>query len=191
MKRIVFLALVSFTALLAPAESRYDFRASVAYGQLSAADRQRLEQVRRDQVLLWGALDMYADEHNEKLPATLDELVPKYLAELPSDPFAAPATGSVQPTQGYTQSKGGLGYRFTRGLPGNRAWVISSVGLPDFPYLAERGNVGLYVCKGLWISGKNFVVVRASNAQPDGSANGSQAIRSGTERTSPAADSRR
>jgi hypothetical protein len=32
-----------------------------------------------------------------------------------------------------------------------RAWVISSVGLPDFPYLAERGNVGLYVCKGVWV----------------------------------------
>ena len=40
----------------------YDFRASEGYRKLAAVDRQRLEQVRRDQVLLWGALDMYADE---------------------------------------------------------------------------------------------------------------------------------
>ncbi len=191
MKRILCLTFLSFTALLAAAENPYDFRASAAYGQLSAADRQRLEQVRRDQLLLWGALDMYADEHNGDLPATLEQLVPRYLAELPSDPFATPGTANVQMTQGYTQSKGGLGYGFRRGAPGNRAWVISSVGLPDFPYLAERGNVGLYVCKGTWISGINFAVGRAFKAQPDAAANGSQPLRSETNRTSSPAGSRR
>jgi hypothetical protein len=98
---------------------------------------------------------MYADAHQGNPPETLDDLVPGYLAELPSDPFATQETASAKATHGYTQSKGGVGYRYKRGAPGNRAWVIASVGLPDFPYLAERGNVGLYVCKGTWISGKN------------------------------------
>jgi hypothetical protein len=160
MKRILLLAFLSLTVLLAAAEKPYDFRASDAYGKLSTADRQRLEQVHRDLVLLWGALDMYADEHNGKLPSTLDELVPKYLVELPSDPFATQQTASNQVTNNYTHSKGGMGYRFMRGAPGNRAWVISSVGLADFPYLAERGNVGLYVGKGTWISGINPIITK-------------------------------
>jgi hypothetical protein len=165
MKRILCLTFLSFAALLAAADKPYDFRASGAYGQLPAADRQRLEQVRRDQVLLWGALDMFADQHGGTPPETLDELVPHYLAELPADPFATQRTASDQEIGGYTHSKGGLGYRFKRGAPGNRAWVIASVGLPDFPYLAERGNVGLYICKGLWISGVNPAVGRAFKAQ--------------------------
>jgi hypothetical protein len=113
-----------------------------------------LEQVRRDQVLLWGALDMFADEHGEKMPGTLDELVPRYLAELPSDPFATVQSRNER-VGSYTASKQGWGYRFQTGAPGNRAWIIMSVGLPDFPYLAEHGNVGLYICKGLWIGGVN------------------------------------
>jgi hypothetical protein len=190
MKRILCLTFLSFAALLTAAEKPYDFRTSVAYGRLSATDRQRLERVRRDQILLWGALDMYADEHNGDLPVTLDELVPKYLAELPSDPFATSAVASVQTTNGYTHSKEGMGYQFRRGAPGNRAWVISSVGLPDFPYLAKRGNVGLYLCKGTWISGINPAVGHAFNPQ-GGPAKGRQPIRSETNRTSSAVDSRR
>lgn len=155
MKQICFLTFLSLVVLVVAAEEPYDFRASDAYQQLSAADRQRLERVQRDLVLLWGALDMYADDHEGKLPAILDELVPKYLAELPADPFAAPETASIRTTYD-TGSKKGMGYRFRRGSPRNRAWVISSVGLPDFPFLAERGNVGLYICKGTWISGKNI-----------------------------------
>jgi hypothetical protein len=154
MKRILLLALLSLGVSLIAAETPYDFRASAAYHQLSAADKQRLEQVHGDLVLLWGALDMYADEHNGELPATLDELVPRYLAELPSDPFATQATATVQASHD-TQSKQGMGYRFRKGSSRNRAWVIGSVGLTDFPYLAERGNVGLYRCKGTWISGRN------------------------------------
>jgi hypothetical protein len=191
MKRILCLALLSFTASLAAAENPYDFRASVAYGQLSAADKERLEQVRHDQVLLWGALDIYADEHNGNPPATLDELIPKYLTELPSDPFGTQQTAAAQETGGYTRSKGGFGYHFRRGAPRNRAWVIASVGLPDFPYLAERGNVGLYICNGTWISGVNPAVGHAFHAQPDGAANGSQPFSRETNRTSSAAGSRR
>ena len=155
MKPFFLLICLSLAVELAAAEKPYDFRASNAYAQLSAADRQRLEQVRRDQVLLWGALDMYADEHNDAVPASLGDLAPKYLAELPTDPFATEATASQQPTHGAVPSKQGWGYRYRPGAKGNRAWVISSVGLPDFPYLAEKGNVGLYVCKGTWISGLN------------------------------------
>jgi hypothetical protein len=155
MKRNLLLAFISVAVSLVAGEKPYDFPASDAYRQLSAADRQRLEQVHSDLVLLRGALDMYADEHKGNLPATLDGLVSKYLAELPSDPFATQETASVQTTYD-TQSKKGMGYRFRRGSPGNRAWVIRSVGLADFPYLEERGNVSLYVCKGTWISGRNL-----------------------------------
>jgi hypothetical protein len=151
MKRSLYLTFLSFAALLATAEKPYDFRDSDAYRRLSAADRQRLEQVRSDQVRLWGALDMFADERGGNPPDTLDKLVPDFLAVLPSDPFATPRSAYTRGLGDYTSSKGGWGYRYKRGASGNRAWVIASVGLPDFPYLAERGNVGLYVCKGLWI----------------------------------------
>jgi len=167
-KRIICLLLLSIPALWSAAATPYDFRGSAAYAQLSATDRQRLEQVRRDQLLLWGALDLYADEHNGALPKSLDQLVPRYLAELPTDPFATPQTESGQTSGGYTGSKGGLGYRYQAGAPGNRAWIIASVGLPDFPYLAERGNVGLYICKGTWISGFNPIVGPAFKAQGGG-----------------------
>ncbi|HKX62092.1 MAG TPA: hypothetical protein VJS65_09615 [Verrucomicrobiae bacterium] len=158
MKRLLLFTFLSFTGMLTAAD-RYDFRASAAYAQLSAQDRQRLEQVRRDQLLLWGALDLYADEHDGEPPATLDALVPKYLSELPTDPFATRPPAEERKPGGYTPSKGGLGYRFMKGSPGNRAWIISSVGLPDFPYLGER-NHGLYICKGTWISGMNPQVVK-------------------------------
>jgi len=158
-------AFLSLASLLTADDRPYDFRASESYQRLAAVDRQRLEQVRRDQVLLWGALDMYADEHNGNLPETLDGLTPKYLAELPSDPFATQLKEGGREIEGYTRSKGGVGYHLRRGAPGNRAWVIASVGLPDFPYLAEHGNVGLYVCKGLWISGINPAVGNAFKAE--------------------------
>jgi hypothetical protein len=35
------------------------------------------------------------------------------------------------------------------GQKDDRAWVISSVGLPKFPYNGERGNVELYICRGI------------------------------------------
>src|SRR6516164_6579123 len=154
------LAFVLCATVLARGDLSYDFRKSDAYGQLVPADRERLEQVRRDQALLWGALDMYADEHNGEVPELLDTLVPRYLAEQPKDPFAAAQTAAENEAPGYAKSKEGWGYRYKRGAPGNRAWVLSSVGLPDFPYLAEHGNVGLYICKGVWISGKNPVVAK-------------------------------
>lgn len=135
----------------------YDFRRSEAYGKLSSEDRARLEQVHRDLMMLWGALDRYADNHDGKPPEGLDQLVPRYLAELPRDPFATAATSAEKPEY-YTPSMGGWGYRYRKGpmiaVPGgaeDRSWVLSSVGLREFPYLAGRGNVGLYVCKGLWL----------------------------------------
>ena len=164
-KPILFSTFLLGATLLARADNAYDFRGSIAYQQLSTADRSRLEQVRHDQVLLWGALDLFADEHDEELPTTLDDLVPKYLADLPADPFATQQTANEPMTHGYTSSKGGWGYHFKRGSSHNRAWVISSVGLPDFPYLAASGNVGLYICKGEWISGKNPIMSKAKSTQ--------------------------
>lgn len=135
----------------------YEFRRSEAYTKLSAEDRARLEQVHRDLMMLWGALDRYADYHEGKPPDALDQLVPGYLAELPRDPFATVATSAEKPEY-CTPSRGGWGYRYRKGpmvaVSGgteDRSWVLSSVGLRGFPYLAERDNVGLYVCKGLWL----------------------------------------
>jgi hypothetical protein len=145
---------------LVSAEAAYDFRKSDAYERLSASDKEKLEHVSRDMVLLWGALDMYADQHVGSPPENLDALVPRYLNDLPSDPFATEASAGERDAHGYTQCKKGWGYRYKKGAAGNRAWVIASVGLPEFPYLAERDNVGLYVCKGVWISGQNPLMIK-------------------------------
>ena len=160
MKLILLLAFWLLCASFGFGGKSYDFRSSPAYSKLSTNDRQKLELVHRDLVLLWGALDMYADSHDGELPGSLDDLAPRYLAEVPSDPFATEQSASADMTHGYKSSKRGLGYRLKTGAVGNRAWVISSVGLPEFPYLAERGNVGLYICKGTWISGINPMMTK-------------------------------
>ena len=108
---------------------------------------------------------MYADHNDGKVPESLDELVPRYLKRLPKDPFATTTTATEATTHGYVPSRKGFGYRYKKGSPGNRAWVICSVGLPDFPFLAERGNIGLYICKGTWISGQNPVLMQSRKAE--------------------------
>jgi hypothetical protein len=106
-------------------------------------------------MLIWGALDLYCDEHDGP-PESLDALVPNFLRELPSDPFAtAESIAEEQKPGGYTPSKKGAGYHYLKGSSKNRAWIIRSVGLPKFPYLGEN-NFGLYICKGTWISGHNL-----------------------------------
>jgi hypothetical protein len=141
-------ATVGYTA------ARYNFRESDAYARLSKDDRAKLEQIHRDFMMLWGALDKYCDDHAGRPPETLSELVPFYLAELPADPFATKETANGKKLGAYKVSKDGWGYRYRKGAmygQDDRAWVLSSVGLPDFPYLAERSNVGLYICKGIWL----------------------------------------
>jgi hypothetical protein len=137
------------------AGDRYDFRTTPAYAKLTNQQREKLMQVRRDLALLWGALDMYADEHDGQPPKTLADLVPLYLPELPRDPFATEQTAKAKDLRRAQPSLDGWGYRYRRGAASNRAWCLFSVGLPDFPYLAARGNVGLGDCKGEWISGHN------------------------------------
>ena len=137
---------------------RYDFRQTDAFRQLAEADREKLEQVHRDFVLLWGALDMYCDYHNGEPPESLDDLAPLILRELPRDPFVTAdiaARAAEADKELYRSSLKGWGYQYRKGSAGNRAWIISSVGLKGFPYLAEHGNVDLYICKGTWISGMN------------------------------------
>jgi hypothetical protein len=138
----------------------YKFRNSEAYERLPKSDKAKLETVHRDLILLWGALDMYADHNYGEPPETLDQLVPAYLAELPKDPFADANTAADPNLHHAAPSANGWGYRYKPGARGNRAWCISSVGLPNFPYLAPRGNFGLYQCKGTWISGENPVVLK-------------------------------
>ena len=168
--RISLLALVFFA--LSPVvaysvfdddEDRYDYRKSTAYTEIGGEARDSLDQVHRDLVLLWGALDKWADEHSGELPDSLDELVPGVLHSLPGDPFATEETAAAEDLQGYVASAEGRGNRYRKGAEGNRAWRLASVGLGEFPYLAERGNVGLYVCKGTWISGINPMRMREEN----------------------------
>jgi hypothetical protein len=106
--------------------------------------------------MLWGALDRYADGHDGNPPKKLEELVPGYLAELPTDPFATMDTARQKPT-GNLPSKNGWGYRYRigpmiwiEGRDTRRSWVLASVGLSEFPYNAARGNIGLYIAKGIW-----------------------------------------
>lgn len=160
MKRMAILLLcaVIFCAASLPKRkymNNYNFRASTAYKKLSASDRAKLESVDRDFVLLWGALDMYYDQNGEN-PASLDELVPGYLAELPTDPFATAESAQKLASWRYIVSKKGMGYGYTPGARGNRAWALCSVGLEKFPYNADSGNIGLYRGKGTWISGENM-----------------------------------
>jgi hypothetical protein len=104
-----------------------------------------------------GALDRYADEHNGNPPEKLEQLVPGYLVELPTDPFATETT-KEEKSKYNTSSLDGRGYRYrigsmimSEGVDTRRSWVLASVGLPKFPYLAERGNIGLYIAKGIWL----------------------------------------
>jgi hypothetical protein len=142
------------------AENPYNFRQSEAYKKLSPTDREKLEQVHRDFMMLWGALDLYADEHDGNPPESLENLDPRYLAELPKDPFATLETVSRKKKSYHTPSKDGWGYSYRRGAKGNRAWILDSVGLPTFPYLADRSNISLYIGKGVWISGINPAVMK-------------------------------
>lgn len=157
---MLILSILLWVASYACSKEWYNWRKSEAYKELSKSNREKLEKVHRDMILLWGALDIYAEYHEGKLPDTLDELVPTVLKELPCDPFATKTTANQKKSGFYTTSKDGWGYRYRKGSPGNRAWVISSAGLRDFPYRAKRGNVGLYVCKGIWISGANLTIMR-------------------------------
>jgi hypothetical protein len=144
------------TTQVALSAQPYNFWKSSAYQQLSESDRTNLEKVTRDMTLLWGALDRYADDHDGRAPESLDDLVPRYLQELPRDPFATKESATKDRGKIYRASLDGYGYWYRRGQ--GRSWIISSVGLPQFPYLAERGNVGLYLPKGTWISGFQPVI---------------------------------
>ena len=135
----------------------YDFRESEAYKTLSDAERDNLEAVHRDFTLLWGALDRYADDHGDCAPVTLEDLVPLYLRSLPKDPFAPGPLDRDKDTGAYVASLDGGGYLYRRGT--GRSWITASVGLPAFPYLAARGNIGLYMPKGTWISGMQLMVL--------------------------------
>lgn len=146
---VVFLALAGAATA---EDSPYDFRSAPEYAALSELDRGKLEQVHRDLVLLWGAIDMYAEDHNGAALPSLEALVPRYLRELPRDPFATRESAAQEAPQGKRTSLGGWGYRYVP-TGSSRAFVISSVGLPRFPYLAAKGNHGLYRAKGHWAGG--------------------------------------
>jgi hypothetical protein len=134
--------------------SSYDFRDTDAYRNLVEEDKMRLAAAHHDFILLWGALDKYAYDHNGLLPSSLEGLVPDYLHSLPKDPFVDESNMPAEANEGKQSSKEAFSYRYRPGHPSNRAWIISSVGLPDFPYQSANGN-GLYIIRGIWMSGIN------------------------------------
>jgi hypothetical protein len=129
---------------------QYDFRQTHAFQELSVDDKEKLLTVHRDLTLLWGALDLYAEEHEGDSPEQLSDLVPRYLIAIPQDPFAMPATGQSDVALSST-----TGYRYEKGNPKGWSWVIGSVGLKDFPYLSSNHR-GLIRIRGVWISGYNI-----------------------------------
>ena len=132
----------------------YDFRQTPAYRQLSGEEKKKLEAVHRDFILLAGALAVYYADQDRMLPESLDALVPKYLAELPRDPFAATRSPQERQSAPWTPSAGGFGYDYDSGSAGNWAWRLRSAGLPEFPY-ATASSRGLHLLMGEWISGRN------------------------------------
>jgi hypothetical protein len=154
---ILLVVVSTFTATVS-AGDRYDYRSSKAYAALDKQQQKNLDQVHYDFVHLWGALDMYAIDNDGQAPAKLADLVPHYLKELPKDPFATEATAKEKDLGQYSPSLRGWGYRYYAG--DGDAFVLCSVGLPGFPYLAERGNVDLYIAKGEWTGGRQFVRVK-------------------------------
>ena len=67
-------------------------------------------------------------------------------------PFATKTSAAEKEIRPYLPSLDGYGYRYRQGQ--GRSWITTSVGLPKFPYLAQRGNVSLYMPKGIWLSGR-------------------------------------
>jgi hypothetical protein len=132
-----------------PLPGPYDFHETKAYRALSADERAKLAVIQCDFALLWGALDRFAEEHQGRPPKALAELVPHYLTQLPADPLAEKDSDTGEAGQ-YSYEPGNM-----------NAWCLSSAGLKDFPFLAAKGNFGLYVCKGIWL-GKNVVETGAS-----------------------------
>ena len=137
----ILIAMASAFVVTSTTAERYNYRTNKAYTALDSTQQKMLDRVHRDFVLLWGALDMYAEDHNGQVPKTLAELTPLYLKELPADPFATSNTAKDKDLGDFKASLDGRGYRYRAG--GGNAFVISSVGQHRFPYLAARGSIPL------------------------------------------------
>ena len=135
--------------------SPYNYRDTPAYKALTDDEKTKLDAVRRNFATLSGPLDRFADFHGGHTPRSLSELVPDYLPELPVDPFATNESAAEQLQHDPHAPLQGLGYGYRPGAGENRIWCLSSAGLSEFPFLTDQGNIGLYVCKGIWLSGKN------------------------------------
>ena len=149
---------MALVATGAPADEKaYVFRESESFHALQPDEQKALEQVDHDFALLNEALEKYAQAHEGQVPKRLEDLVPRHLKELPKDPFATKITAAEKELGNYTPSLEGWGYRYRPGI--GDAFILASVGLPDFPYRAVRGG-GLYHAKGTWISGNQLVPVK-------------------------------
>ena len=112
-----------------PTADWYDYRTHPAWDALTVETQERVEQVTRDFVLLWGAIDMYIYMHGCEQPQTLDELVPSILRSLPIDPFS--------------QDESSYNYRV--GAKGNYACFLFSSGLSMMLVISQQRQANTQV----------------------------------------------
>ena len=103
---VVLLVSCILCANVALAGGHHDFRKSDAYTKLPREDRAKLEQVHRDFMMLWGALDRYADSHDGNPPEVLTQLVPDFVGDLPTCEAGARRTHEPLPC-GVSATPGG------------------------------------------------------------------------------------
>jgi hypothetical protein len=142
----------------------YDFRDSHQYRALDETSRSRLKTVINDLERLERALNSFMEDHNGAPPKTLEELIPKYLASLPEDPFASPEEKIPDYLKHHQRSLDGRGYLYIQkpsGVsiksydplefsPAPGAWQIQSIGLRQFPLRYPVSNPGLIRTRGYW-----------------------------------------
>jgi hypothetical protein len=130
-----------------PKKESYDFRESDSYRALDEISRSKLETVVEDLSRLERALDSFMKDHDGAPPKQLEELVPKYLASLPEDPFFNPDEEIPAYLKHHHRSLDGRGYIYLYRPKGSTiksydplilepspgAWQVRSIGLRDFP----------------------------------------------------------
>ena len=155
--------LATFASAQADEPAAYDHRQSVEYRALDVAVRTKLNQVVQDFAAIEAAIIKFMAAHQGQPPQSLDELVPRFLAALPQDPFA---NSKAELPGNWQRSLDGKGYLYQQ-RPGpvfvsswetpikwqqlDGAWQIKSAGLMNFPlrYASKNGR-GLLRTKGYW-----------------------------------------
>lgn len=164
---IVIVLLFGAISVCNAQQQKYDYRDSAQYRGLNADDRAKLDQFATDMVSLETAIKKHMRDRNGQAPETLEALVPKYLLQLPRDPFHTPVSQPNKYHKHYQESLSGSGYLYMRRRASSivkswepltfhsteDSWRIKSVGLPDFPLrspVESKNRRGLVRSAGYW-----------------------------------------